>query len=91
MQNLFVKLSSGKIFTKDYFFPAIDYSSGASLLEDAKPTEHIMKFLNGLHSIAAELDPILNRKQLLSNITEKLFEFMTESKCCLTCRSVLGD
>ncbi|KAJ3221573.1 exocyst complex component exo84 [Clydaea vesicula] len=78
MHGSFIRLSTVKLITKDYNFPNLDYSSSASILDVAKPSEYILNLIKELNNISVEMDPSLNKRAILQHIVERLFEIMTE-------------
>ncbi|KAJ3080588.1 exocyst complex component exo84, partial [Quaeritorhiza haematococci] len=79
MNSAYIRVTTAKMISKDYNFPTIDYSSSASILESAKPSDAITKLVSELHMVAIELDQsTLDKKATITDIIQRLFEFMTE-------------
>ncbi|KAJ3031338.1 exocyst complex component exo84 [Rhizophlyctis rosea] len=78
VRKSFVRVSTHRFIKEGYNFPTIDYSSNAAILDTIKPSEDIIKLLHQLDRVALELDESLDRKGILEEIVEALFEFMNE-------------
>jgi len=51
------------------------------MLDSAKPSESILRLISELHMICLEIDPSLDKKKIVTDIIQKLFDFMSEQRC----------
>ncbi|RKO84385.1 hypothetical protein BDK51DRAFT_33016, partial [Blyttiomyces helicus] len=74
--------ATARLLKNDFNFPVADYSNSGGILDNLRPSEGMMRLVDGLNKHASELDPTLDRKGMLTEIVEQFFNIMTERKYC---------
>ncbi|KAI9090940.1 hypothetical protein DFS34DRAFT_636127 [Phlyctochytrium arcticum] len=86
MNAKFVTQTKNKLIKNKFNFPALDYSNNGGILDNTRPTEHIMRLIEELNLLQGSLDPTLPRKDILANIIDEIFTFMNDPSCWQTNR-----
>ncbi|KAJ3218340.1 exocyst complex component exo84 [Dinochytrium kinnereticum] len=73
LENSFIRKTTNKILKELFSFDIVDYSSGASILDEAGPSESCVKLVSELNLFASHVGTPLNCRKLLSNILESFF------------------
>ncbi|KAI9327477.1 hypothetical protein BDR26DRAFT_842971 [Obelidium mucronatum] len=79
MQNNFTKLKVKYIVEKVFSLQAVDYSSTASILENAKPTESAIMFLSDINDLLRDAENSPAFRKISIDIIQGVFSQMMEA------------
>ncbi|KAJ3018728.1 UNVERIFIED_CONTAM: exocyst complex component exo84 [Siphonaria sp. JEL0065] len=89
MQNNFVKLKVKHIVQNVFSLQAVDYSSTASILENAKPTENAITFLSEINDLLRDAENSSPFRKISTDIIQGVFSQMMEATSWETDRGPL--
>ncbi|ORY46947.1 hypothetical protein BCR33DRAFT_783393 [Rhizoclosmatium globosum] len=79
MQNNFVKLKVKNVIQNVFSLQAVDYSSTASILENAKPTDNVILFLSDMNDMLRDAENSAAFRKILIDIIHGVFTAMNEA------------
>jgi hypothetical protein len=75
----YIEQTRVSIFQHEYPWAKLDYSSSASVLDQAMPTEAAIKMLAVLSKNLGEMDPIIDKTRIMQELVLDIFTNMTSN------------
>ncbi|KAI8622354.1 hypothetical protein BC830DRAFT_1089575 [Chytriomyces sp. MP71] len=79
MRTNFTKIKVREITKKVFSLQAVDYSSTASILDNAKPTENVLQLLSDLNDLLADAENTAVFRKIVCDIVSGVFSQMMEA------------